>query len=81
MPNVIEGFEFLSMVETMRSGSDLFKLKAKFISKMESLVDYSACGYQSWDELIVDKENVFHPLSEIAQEIFDDITGVLVKKN
>lgn len=81
MPNVIEGFEFLSMVESIRTGADLFKVKGKFIGKMGGLIDYSSCGYQSWNELINDKEAMFHPLSEIAQEIFDDVTAVLVKKN
>jgi len=80
MPNVIEGFEFLSMIETIKTGGDLFRIKGKFINKMDSLIDYKSCGYQSWEELISDKENMFHPLSEIAQEIFDDVTGVLVKK-
>lgn len=81
MPNVIEGFDFLSMVEGIKNGADLFRVKGKFISKMDSLIDYSACGYGSWDELLNDKEAMFHPLSEIAQEIFDDVTAVLVKKN
>ena len=80
LPNIAEGFEFLSMIETIKTGSDFFKVKGKFISKMDSLIDYSSCGYNSWDELLNDKDNMFHPLSEIAQEIFDDITGVLVKK-
>ena len=81
MPNVIEGFEFLSMIESIKTGTDLFKVKGKFISKMDNIVDYSLCDYKSWDELINDKENMFHPLSEIAQEIFNDVTAVLVKKN
>jgi hypothetical protein len=80
MPNVVEGFEFLSMIGSISSGKDIFKMKANFISKIEPLVDYSSCEYKDWNELISDKETMFHPLSEIAQEIFDDITGVLVKK-
>lgn len=80
MPNIVEGYEFLSMVETIKNGADLFKVKGKFISKMAPLIDYSSCGYSSWDEVINDKEVMFHPLSEIAQELFDDVTAVLVKK-
>jgi hypothetical protein len=80
MPNIIEGYEFLSMVETIKNGADLFRVKGKFISKMSPLIDYSSCGYSSWEDLINDKQVMFHPLSDIAQELFDDVTAVLVKK-
>lgn len=80
MPNIAEGFDFLSMIETMHTGADLFRVKGKFIEHMRPLIDFTGTEYKTWDEVLMDRENMFHPLSDIAQEIFDDITGVLVKK-
>lgn len=80
MPNIVEGYEFLSMIESVNGSSGFFKAKAKFISNLSPLLDYSACGFSSYDELLNDKENMMHPISEISQEVFDDITGALAKK-
>jgi hypothetical protein len=80
MPNVSEGFEFLSLLEVVKTNSDMFRVKAKLIGPIENLVDYSSCGYASYKELLDDKENMFHPLSEIAQEVYSDIVSVLIKK-
>lgn len=80
MPNIVEGYEFLSMVESINGASGFFKAKAKFISNLGPLLDFSSCGYKSYDELLDDKVNMMHPLSEISQEVFDDITGALQKK-
>lgn len=81
MPNVVEGYEFLSMVETVTGASGFFKAKAKFIANLGQLLDYSACGYSDYNDLLDDKENMMHPLSEISQEVFDDISAALQKKN
>ena len=81
MPNVVEGYEFLSMIETVSGSSGFFKAKAKFIANLSPLLDYSAFEYKSYDELLDDKKTMFKPLSEIAQEVFDDITEALAKKN
>ena len=80
MPNIVEGYEFLSMIETINGASGFFKAKAKFIANLNCLLDYSACGYKDYDEVLNDKENMMFPLSEISQEVFDDITGALQKK-
>jgi len=80
MPNIVEGYEFLSMIEAVSGSSGFFKAKAKFIANLGHLLDYSACGYKDYDDLLNDKENMMFPLSEISQEIFDDITGALQKK-
>lgn len=80
MPNIVEGYEFLALIETVDGASGFFKAKAKFISNLSPLIDYSACGFSSYEELLNDKENMMFPLSEIAQEVFDDITGALAKK-
>lgn len=80
MPNIVEGYEFLSMIESVNGSSGFFKAKAKFIANLSPLLDYSSCGYKSYEDVLNDKENMMHPLSEIAQEVFDDITGALAKK-
>jgi endonuclease III-like uncharacterized protein len=80
MPNVVEGYEFLSLVENTQGTSGFFKAKAKFISNLSPLLDYSICGYSSFDELLNDKENMMQPLSEISQEVLDDIMVAFQKK-
>ncbi len=80
MPNVVEGYEFLSMIEAVNDASGFFKAKAKFIANLGPLLDFSACGYQNYSELLNDKKVMMHPLSEISQEVFDDITEALQKK-
>lgn len=80
MPNIPEGYEFLALIESVNGSSGYFKAKAKFISNLESLLDFSSLDYKNFDELLEDKDTMFKPLSEIAQEVFDDITGALAKK-
>jgi hypothetical protein len=81
MPNIVEGFEFLSMIEAIKTSGDFYRVKGKFIAGMSCLLDYSALGYDGYDKLLEDKENMLHPMSEIAQEVFNDITGALAKKD
>jgi hypothetical protein len=81
MPNIVEGYEFLALVENINGASGFFRAKAKFIANLAPLLDYSSCGYASFDDLLDDKDNMMAPLSEISQEIFDDITSALAKKN
>ncbi|MCS6281436.1 MAG: hypothetical protein HUM72_12460 [Dolichospermum sp.] len=80
MPNVVEGYEFLSMIETVSGAAGYFKGKAKFISNLGPLLDFSACGYKDYSELLMDKENMMSPLTEIAQDVLTDITDALAKK-
>jgi hypothetical protein len=80
MPNVVEGYEFLALIETVNGSSGFFKAKAKFISNLYPLLDYSSLGYKDYSDLLDDKVTMMHPLSEISQEVFDDITGALAKK-
>jgi hypothetical protein len=80
MPNVVEGYEFLSMIEAVSDSAGFFKAKARFIANLGPLLDFSACGYSNYSELLDDKKAMMHPLSEISQELFDDITEALQKK-
>lgn len=80
MPNVVEGYEFLSMIEAVSDASGFFRAKAKFIANLGPLLDFSGCGFATYGELLEDKKAMMHPLSEISQEVFDDITEALQKK-
>ena len=80
MPNIVEGYEFLSMIEAVNGSSGFFKAKARFIENLYPLLDYKHLGYADYSEVLDDKSTMLHPLSEISQEVFDDITGALAKK-
>lgn len=79
-PDVVEGFDFLASIERIQTLQDTFKVKGKFISMMGPMIDYSELGYPSWEDFLRDTENNMIPLKEIADEIFIEVTKVLVKK-
>lgn len=81
LPNIAEGYEFLSLCERIKTGADLLRIKGKFISIMSPLVDYKSLGYSSYLEMLEDKDNMYSALDEIASEIYEDILAVLGKKN
>ncbi len=80
LPNVVEGYEFLSLIESVNNASGFFKVKAKFIANLGPLLDFSGLGYKDYNDLLNDKATMRRPLSEISQEIFDDITEAIAKK-
>ena len=81
MPNIAEGYAFLALVDQLKVYSDVITVKGKFCAGMAPLLDYSALGYSSYDELLNDKVNMTIPMAEIVNELFDDITGAFAKKN
>lgn len=81
LPNIAEGYEYLAMCDAIKTGSDVHRITGKFISKMSDLLDYKSLGYETYQEVLEDKENMYEPLSFIAREIFDDILAVLAKKS
>lgn len=81
MPNIAEGYAFLALVDRMQSVGDMIAVKGKFLMQMSHLLDYSALGYSSYEEVLNDKENMTLPLAEIVTELFADITGAFEKKN
>jgi glycine cleavage system H lipoate-binding protein len=48
---------------------------------MEDLVSYSELGYSTYKELLKDRENMTIAITEIGQEVFDDILVIFEKKN
>jgi hypothetical protein len=81
LPNIAEGYEYLALIDTVEKNSDLFKIKAQFIMKMSDLLEWKELGYESYNEVLNDKENMKTILSDIASEIFSDITGTFEKKS
>lgn len=80
MPNIHEGYSFLSLVERIETAQDLWKVKAKFIESMSSLIDYKSIGYSSYEDFLFDKENNAEICSEICDEVFNDVTSIIKKK-
>lgn len=81
MPNIAEGYEFLALVDQLKTASDVISVKGKFLNNMGKLIDYKELGYKAWDDVLEDKEAMTIPLSEIVHELFSDITGAFAKKN
>lgn len=80
-PDIVEGFDFLAAIDRIESLQDAYKVKGKFISKMQNMIDYSALGYSSWEEFLEDRENNLVAMAKIADEVFVEITKTLGKKN
>jgi hypothetical protein len=80
MPNVVEGFDLLGLLDLGKDDKNAFRIKAKFISNMGNLVDVSGCSYASYDDAINDRDVMIAPLSEIADEVFTDLIGAIGKK-
>lgn len=81
MPNISEGYHFLSMSEDIGTARGILALTGKIIETMGNLVNTSSVGYDSYTEMLNDKENMWKPLTEISNEIINDINGVLIKKD
>jgi hypothetical protein len=80
LPDISEGYEYLCFVETIQTSSDVFKIKAKIIKHMSELIEFKELGYDNYQEVLNDKENMRDALSEISKAIFDDILELLGKK-
>lgn len=80
MPNIVEGFDLLGLLDLGKDEKNPFRIKAKFISSMGNLVDLSGCEHKSYDEALNDRDAMIIPLSEIADEVFSDLIGAIGKK-
>lgn len=81
MPDCSEGYEYLAMIDQLESYKEVFRVRGKFIKMMGELVLYKDLGYNTYQEALDDKENMFQPLTEIAEEILNDVTEALGKKS
>lgn len=81
MPDIGEGWIFLSLFDSVRTAQEVFRIRGQIINHMGDLIDYSSLGYTSYKELLNDKINMNDALVKIAKEIFDDVLELLEKKN
>lgn len=80
MPNIAEGYFYLSLVDRLKASNDVIKTKGLFLQEMGNLIDWASVGYESYSDLLFDKENMTLPVSEIVNELFDDVVGAFRKK-
>ena len=80
LPDISEGYDYLCMVDQVFTNEDVFRIKSKIIKRMGELIDFKSLGYESYQEVLNDKENMRDALSEISKDVFDDITELLGKK-
>jgi hypothetical protein len=80
LPDISEGYEFLCFVDNIQTASDVFRVKSKIIKNMGDMVEFKSLGYENYQEVLNDKENMRDALSEISKAIFDDILELLTKK-
>lgn len=81
MPDIEEGFYFLSSIEKISNAQDVFKIKGAFISLMKDMVQFKELGYDTYKEFLSDRENNAQAMSDIVKEVFDVITRELGKKD
>lgn len=80
LPDISEGYDYLCYVDTLQKSSDIFRIKAKIIRNMGELIEFKELGYDNYQEVLDDKENMRDALSEISKAVFDDICELLGKK-
>lgn len=80
LPDISEGYDYLSLVDVITTSADVFIIKSKIIKKMGDLLEFKELGYETYQEVLNDKENMRDALSEISKNIFDDILELLGKK-
>jgi hypothetical protein len=81
MPNVAEGFYFLSLAENTDTAEGILVTKGKIIASLKDMVDFRSLGYETFIDMLDDKENNFKALDKIAGEILYDLNEVLAKKD
>jgi hypothetical protein len=81
MPNIQEGYSFLSLVEKVENAQDLWKIKSKFLNIMGDLIDFKSLGYASYEDFLNDKDNNSEACADISEEVFVDVTSLIKKKS
>lgn len=81
MPNIAEGYFFLSLAEDTNSSQGMLQTKSKIIASLGALVNFKEAGYDSFNDLLNDKKAMWSIMDEIAGEVMYDLNEVLTKKN
>lgn len=80
-PDIQEGYEFLAAIDKSENGQDVFRIKGKYIGMLCEMIEWSELGYSSYKEFLADRENNAMAVTEIVNEIFNEITGIFGKKS
>jgi len=80
MPNIQEGYSFLSLVDKVETAQDLWKIKSKFLNIMSDLIDFKSLNYSSYEDFLNDKSNNSEACADISDEVFVDVTSIIKKK-
>lgn len=81
LPNIPEGFVFLSLIDKITNYKDALIMKGKFAEHMDKVIDWAGLGYPTYTDFLKDKENNYKAVSKIADEIYVDLGDTLGKKN
>lgn len=81
MPDIAEGHAYLALFDKIQTNEDVLRIMSGIMKQMGELIEYKEHGYQSYKEVLQDKENMTKAISEIAKEIYYDLLEMLAKKN
>lgn len=81
MPNIAEGYFFLSLVDGTKTAHDVIRVKGVFLQEMSNLIKWEELGYEQYSDLLFDRENMTLPLKQIADELMTEISSFFRKKN
>jgi hypothetical protein len=79
-PNLVEMYDYLDQVGGF-SETNVFKLKAMCINAIAPYVNYAECGYETYNDLLLDTEKRGLELAQLADKFYAEIIGVFAKKN
>ena len=81
MPDISEGHNYLSLFESISTNADVLRVMSGIMRQMGELIEFKELGYESYKQVLQDKENMTKAISEIAKEVYYDILEMLAKKN
>ena len=82
MPNILEAYDILEVSGIADSKPSQLKMKRNIIASMGYLIDFSSIeGVNSYEELLLDTEDMIVPLGEIADEVILKAFTAFKKKN
>jgi hypothetical protein len=81
MPNILEAYDLLDASGINSGNYNMLKLKRNIIESMGPLINVESIeGYESYNDLLLDTENMMAPLSAIADEVIEKTFDVFKKK-
>jgi hypothetical protein len=79
-PNVLEVYDYLESIGSLQE-ENAIKLRGLLIKGIAPYLDFSGVeGVNSFDDLINDADTYFKPLTQLSDELYSLVIGVLSKK-